>query len=282
LQSTIQHQYSDGLTFLGNYTWAHCLDDAFGTIGQFRAGGYRNPNLLGFSYDYGACVQDVRQRFTFNAQYELPFGHGKRFMNRTGFVDQVIGGWKGSLLFVAQAGLPVFLNSSNQGESYPFKIGDPFKAGGTPKADNTQNGFICATQTRTLQSWYNPCAFANPPIAVPDTTAGCPSGPAGTLPANEVCASKAGILPFGPRGRVSIPGPGYNKTDFSLFKNFTIPYREMKLQFRTDVFNIFNHPSFGIPNNGLTGATASSIRSTLFGGETPDARAIQFALRLTF
>ncbi len=279
LQATIQHHYSDGLTFLGNYTWSHCLDDAFGTIGQFRYGGYRNPNFLGFRYDYGTCVQDVRQRFTFNTQYELPFGHGKRFINRTGVVGQALGGWKASLLFVAQSGLPVFLNSSNQGESYPIRIGDPFKPGGTPDP-NLQVGFVCATQTRTLQSWYNPCAFENPPIVVANPPGGCAG--AAPAPPGQVYLCNAGLVPFGPKGRVSLPGPGYNKLDASLFKTFALPFHESKLQFRTDVFNILNHPSFGIPNNGLRGATASSITNTLFSGQTPDSRAIQFALKFTF
>jgi len=281
LQATLQHQFSQGLTYLANYTWAHCMDDAFATIGQARYGGYRNPNLLGFGYDYGACTQDVRQRFTFSGQYELPFGHGKRYLNQTGVLDKVAGGWKGSLVFVASSGQPVFLNSSNQGGSYPFRIGDPFAPGGSPATDGTQNNFVCAAQTRTLQSWYNPCAFKNPPIAVADSTPGCPGFP-GTLGANEVCLSQAGLLPFGPRGRVSVEGPGFNKIDMSLFKNFAIPFHESQLQFRTDIFNVLNHPSFAIPNNGLGGATASVITNTLFSGETPDARVIQFALRYSF
>jgi hypothetical protein len=257
------------------------MDDAWATIGQARYGGYRDPNFLGFGYDYGACVTDVRQRVTFSGTYALPFGHGKRFLNNTGLLDKVAGGWKGSLLFVAQTGLPVFLNSSNQGESYPFRVADPFTSGGTPATDGTQNSFVCATQTRTVQSWYNPCAFKNPPIAVADSTPGCPGVP-GTLAPNEVCLSKAGLLPFGPKGRASVEGPGYNKVDMSFFKNFKIPFRESQLQFRADIFSLLNHPSFAIPSNGLSGSTASTIMNTLFSGETPDARLIQFALKYSF
>lgn len=283
LQATLQHQPSGGLSYMANYTYAHCMDDAWATIGQARYGGYRNPNFLGFGYDYGACVQDVRQRITFSGTYELPFGHGKRFLNNPGKLDKVAGGWKGSLLFVAQTGLPVFLNSTNQGESYPFRVGDPFASSATsaPATDGTQNNFVCATQTRTIQSWYNPCSFKNPPIAVSDVTPGCPGVP-GTLGPNQVCLSQAGLLPFGPKGRVSVEGPGYNKVDMSLFKSFAIPFRESQLQFRADIFNVLNHPSFAIPNNGLQGAAGSAITNTLFSGETPDARVVQFALRYSF
>lgn len=289
LQATLQHQFSHGFSYLANYTWAHCMDDAFAPIGQARYGGYRNPNLLGFSYDYGACVQDVRQRVTFEGTYELPFGNGKRFLNQSGWVNQVVGGWKGSAVFVAQTGLPVFLNAT-RGGGYPFRIADPFKNGGSPATDGTQNGFTCAAQTRTIQSWYNPCSFANPPLAYAQpgfpTDTSCPSTPA-PEPApgytNTVWISCSGLKAYGPRGRVSVAGPGYNKFDMSLFKNFPIPFHESQLQFRTDIFNVLNHPSFAIPNNSLNGGpSGAAITNTLFSGETPDARVIQFALRYSF
>ena len=131
LQAKLDKRYSNGLYFLAGYTWSHCLDDAFGPIGQSAYGGYRNPNFLGFRYDYGACTQDTRNRFTFSPQYELPFGAGKRFLNHGGLVNQVAGGWKTSFIFQVQSGAPVFVTSSNQGGSYPVRICDPLKAGGT-------------------------------------------------------------------------------------------------------------------------------------------------------
>lgn len=289
LQATFKHQIANGLTYLANYTWAHCMDDSFAPIGQARYGGYRNPNLLGFSYDYGACTQDVRQRFTLNGTYELPVGNGKRFLNRTGVANEILGGWKGSAVFVAQSGLPVFLNAT-RGGGYPFAIADPFKSGGTPATDGTQNGFTCAANTRTIASWFNPCSFANPPLAYaptgwPTNTA-CPSTPA-PEPApgytNTLWVTCGGLKPYGPRGRVSVAGPGYNKFDMSLFKNFSIPFRETQLQFRTDIFNVLNHPTFAIPNNSLNGGpSGAAITNTLFSGETPDARVVQFALRYIF
>ena len=86
LQTKIDKRYTNGLYFLGGYTWSHCLDDAFGPIGQSEQGGYRNPALLGIRYDYGACTQDVRNRGTINAQYELPLWPWQAFWER---------GWRG-------------------------------------------------------------------------------------------------------------------------------------------------------------------------------------------
>ena len=274
LQAKIDKRYSNGLYFLGGYTWGHCLDDAFGPIGQSAYGGYRNPNLLGFRYDYGSCTQDVRNRATLNAQYELPFGKGRMFADRGGVTDAVVGGWKASLVFQAQSGDPVFLTSTNQGGSYPIRIGDPFGTGGTPDPA-TQPNFVCATKTRTLQQWFNPCAFKNPPRAV--LTATDPSN-------NWINVSQAGLLPAGPKGRVGLPGPGFNEVDMSLFKNFLFHIRDMAptFQLRGDVFNVLNHPSFGNPGTGLSGANSQAINQTRFSALIPDARVIQVAGRFTF
>jgi Carboxypeptidase regulatory-like domain len=271
LQAKIDKRYSNGLYFLAGYTWAHCLDDAIGPIGQAEDGGYRNPTALGFRYDYGDCTQDVRNRFTFSPQYDLPFGSGKRFLNHKGIVNEAVGGWKTSFIFQVQSGDPVFITSSNQGSSYPETIGNPFAAGGVADPA-TQPQFVCATKTRTLQQWFNPCAFKNPPQAAQV------SNPASNL----IAASSAGLIPFGPPGRVGVTGPGFNKLDMSLFKSFAIPFHDSSLQFRADAFNLLNTPSFGNPNSSLTGSSGQAITSTRFSGLIPSGRVIQLALRLAF
>jgi hypothetical protein len=282
MQAKIEKRYAAGLYFLAGYTMSHCLDDSFGPIGQAQQGGYRNPNLLGLRYDYGSCTQDVRNRVTLNGQYELPFGKGKKWAGKNAIADKVIGGWKASLVFQAQSGNPIFLTSSNQGSSYPYQLQDPFATGaplglsavgdGT-SASAAQNSFVCATKTRTLAQWYNPCSFVNPPTVV--------SSGANTAQ-NQINAANAGLIPSGPRGRVGLYGPGFNKVDLSLFKNFAMPFRESSLQLRADGFNVLNTPSFGNPNNSLGGTQGQAITTTRFSAISPNARVIQVAARLTF
>jgi hypothetical protein len=272
LQAKLDKRYSNGLSFTAGYTWAHCLDDAFGPIGQSEQGGYRNPIALGFRYDYGSCTQDVRNRVTFAPQYDLPFGHGKALLNKAGIVNEVVGGWKTSLIFQAQSGNPIFLTSTNQGSSYPIQIGDPFAPGGTADPA-TQPNFVCATRTKTLAQWFNPCAFKNPPQAT--------TGP--TDPSNNLLnTSVAGLLPFGPRGRQSVRGPGFNKVDMSLFKAFAIPVHQASVELRADAFNVLNHPTFGNPGSGLSGGDSQQVGGTRFSGILPDARVIQVSARLSF
>ncbi len=267
-QLTVERRMQNGLSFLGAYTWSHALDDAPTLLGGTGLGGYRNWRALGLGYDYGNSPIDVRQRFVLNGQYELPFGHGKKYMNGSGLANEVVGGWSASMVFRVQTGQPVDIYANNNaggtGTAVPYLLFNPFRTGGTATSTNS----VCATKTHTLGSWFNPCAFANPTQAT----------------------STGDLAAYGPPGRLTVYGPGYNRTDLSAFKNFDL-FRETSLQFRTDVFNLWNTPAYGQPGN-TTGGGFGQIVSERFGstggqysataGESPDARVIQFALKYIF
>jgi hypothetical protein len=88
-----------------------------------------------------------------------------------------------------------------------------------------------------------------------------------------------------------ITGPGFRRLDLSLFKDFKLSERFM-LQFRSEFFNVLNHPNFNAPGFGGNGVVAvggaGNFTSSNFGeiGSTRDApydpRQIQFALKLYF
>jgi hypothetical protein len=92
-------------------------------------------------------------------------------------------------------------------------------------------------------------------------------------------------------GPTQVPGPGFHRLDFSLFKDIPLTER-FRLQFRTEIFNVFNHPNFNAPGFGGNGVVAISgsgnFTSKNFGeiGSTRDApydpRQIQFALKLYY
>jgi hypothetical protein len=115
----------------------------------------------------------------------------------------------------------------------------------------------------------------NAAFAVPCTFAPTPTAP-----------GKYPIVPGrchpGSAGRDSLPGPDFVNTDFSLLKNTKITER-LNLQFRTEVFDLFNHPNFGNPTNTATSAAFGKILSTRFPvGDFGSARQIQFALKVLF
>ena len=81
---------------------------------------------------------------------------------------------------------------------------------------------------------------------------------------------------YGNAGRGILYGPGHVNFDTSLSKRFAVVGRS-NLEFRWDVFNLFNHPGFGFPNSAIGNATAGRITTTIV-----DNRSMQFALKLNF
>jgi hypothetical protein len=268
LQAKLQKRMANGMNFLASYTYAHSLDDAPTPLGSTGDAGYRNTNLIPIREDYSNSPWDTRQRFTFNGYYELPFGKGRKYLNRGGVVDEVIGRWAGNMTFFAQTGNPFTVGPNNSGPSgvgtRAIVIANPFKAGGTPNATNP--GVTCAPKTRNLTNWYNPCSFANPP-----------SGTNITAPITD----PATVLMYAGGVRNNVFGPGYERINTSLFKDFTT-WREEYLEFRADIFNLLNTPAYGTPNGSINsnGGLISSPRT--FQNFTPDARFFQLSLKYAF
>jgi hypothetical protein len=130
LQGTLERRFSNGVSFLGSYTWSHSLDDAREPLPSAGDGGDRMYNVLGLRDDYANSPFDARQRFTFTGTYELPFGAGRRYLNKRGVLDTVAGGWNLTLLFRTQKGNPFTVGSNtptvNGGGAFPYLIADPF------------------------------------------------------------------------------------------------------------------------------------------------------------
>ncbi len=218
-----------------------------------------------------------------NGNYELPFGRGRQYLNSGGIADYVIGGWSSSFVLRAQTGEPITigtnsLTSPTGSGINAIRIGDPFKGGGSPNSTNP--GVTCPTKVRTVQNWYNPCAFANP---IPDnltySSSFYPDGTGHQIP-NTVTGIAA--LPYVGSARGQTYGPGYERFDASLFKSFPT-FREQNLQFRADIFNVLNTPAYGDPSNGgISGNGGQITGSRYFQANTPDSRFFQFALKYTF
>ena len=286
LQAKLQKRFSKGLNFLATYTWAHALDDSPTPLGSSGDGGYRNTNLVPIRQDYSNSPFDVRHRFTFNAYYELPFGKGRAYMNRGGILNQVAGGWATNLTFFAQTGNPFTVYPNNTGVSgggrRAILIGDPFAAGGSPPPSNPN--VTCATSTRNKEHWFNPCAFANP-VSGDEVSPGPYNGsdttpmPGYKYPVKVTDSAQVQQLLGGRRNQIY--GPGYKRINMSVFKNFPT-FRQQYLQFRADIFNLFNTPSLGTPNGSIDSNGGQITGPRFFQNFTPDARFIQFALKYEF
>ncbi len=273
-QGTLQKRYANGLDFLATYTWSHSLDDSIQPLGGY-GGPYRNTNLVPITDDYSNSEFDVRQRFTFNGFYQLPFGAGRTHMNHPGIANIIAGDWAADLTFSAETGQPFNItpdiSTASGGNAFAIVTQHNYYApGGTPNATNPS--VTCAAHTKNTKNWYNPCAFSNP---LPGST--IPRSGAGSLVSNY-----SQVLAYLGGKRNEIYGPGYERIDMSIFKNFPT-YHSQYLEFRTDIFNVLNTPAYGNPsvtNDNTNGGQITTARS--FQAFMPDARFFQFSAKYVF
>ncbi|MGC8551109.1 MAG: hypothetical protein ACP5M4_15625 [Acidobacteriaceae bacterium] len=221
----------------------------------------------------------MRQRFTLSGDYVLTFGKGKALLNRGGLLNEALGGWSSDLVFYAMTGNPFTVSPDNAGANgattgRAILIGNPYASGGT--ADVSNAGTVCVSSTKNIDHWFNPCAFANPL-------------PGGDIPNTQTAQNPVGtpirgiapVLKYLGSARNQIYGPGYERINMSVFKNFTT-YHSHYLQFRADIFNLFNTPAFSNPS-GTDSSSGGQITSTRsLGSFTPNARFVQFALKYYF
>jgi hypothetical protein len=255
LQVKLVKRFADGLNLQAGYTWAKDIGDSCGDPGCAI------QNTYDLQAERGLEEPDFRHRFTLSGLYELPVGRGRHFgSDWLGLKDYVLGGWQLSSIVTIRSGEAETaymgagdLSNTNSFGYRPDQIANPtdFSSGiaeqallGCPHPGH-----------RSLNCWYNPAAFATPPLAPGQVNAHV----------------------FGQSGQGDIRGPGQVNVDFGIRKQFPVTERQ-KLEFRTEFFNAFNHPQFEIPNSNPDSPGGASITSTL-----PDnQREIQFSLRYTF
>ncbi len=229
LQVNAQKRFSAGFSMNLSYTWGRAMGEGYG---RNEAGGaipnsYQNPkDRASEKTRYGF---DFQHSLVFSTLYELPTISA--FKENAG--KHIFGGWQVNGIMVLRTGLPFSVTQGNtintiEGHVRPDLIGNP-------KLDNP-----------TVDKWYNPDAYRVVTCAQPGGT------DAAGVTRNAYLAQ---FCHYGSAGHAVLEGPGFKNVDFSLLKN--IMFKEkVKLQFRTEIFNIFNTPQFGIPNNGLNGAPA--------------------------
>jgi Carboxypeptidase regulatory-like domain/TonB-dependent Receptor Plug Domain len=271
LQTKVEKRYANGLAFLFAYTYSKTLSDALDLLNGGSLSGFRAPEVpgLGPKFDYGPADFDVRQVLHFSGTYDLPFGTGKHFLGSSGkAMNYLVGGWSTNYILTLQGGQPITL-SCPSATTAGTNCNDVRVPG--------QNPDLGIHITANGPRWFNnPAAFQQP----------CPLGAAAT----PGCIPLTGSAVLGASQGTTV-GPGFHRLDFSLFKDITFSNR-FRGQFRTEFFNIVNHPNFSAPGFGGNGVVAISgstnFNNSNFGliGSTRDnpndPRQIQFAFKLYF
>jgi len=284
LQTKIEKQFTDGLNFLGTYTWSKTLSDANDLLNGNNLGGYRAVDVPGFGIgkDRGLAVFDIRNVFHLSGGYALPFGKGKHYMGDSGtLANALFGGWSVNAIVTLEGGQPVTIScpvSTTSGTGC-FALRVP---GQDPKLG------LHIDSNRKLSWLGNPAAFTQPCVlgGSPGATVPIPNSVPGCIPLNGFGALGGGLSTF--------TSPGFHRLDFSTFKDFKVSER-FTMQFRAEFFNILNHPNFNAPGFGGNAVVAVPNSTNFlpgsnssFGeiGSTRDApydpRQIQFALKLYY
>jgi len=233
-----------GLYALLGFTWARNFDSGLNDGVGTSTGTTYWPLPGTQKADWALSQIQLNDNFTASVIYDLPIGRGKRFGgNWDGPVNAILGNWQLNVIEKATSGFPVFMIASNNQSGVNFT---------DDGASTNRPNQICDGRSShpTLGKWFNTQCFVDPP-----------AGELGNAP------------------RTPVYGPNFVNTDFSAVKHFPLPWREgMRLDFRAEFFNIFNHPQFFVPNSDVDSpATFGIVNSTVNNG-----RLIQFALKLSF
>jgi hypothetical protein len=187
-------------------------------------------------------LYDTPHRAVISYIVDLPFGKGQKFgANTTGVAGKLISGWGVNGISTFQSGNPLPISvGSNTSNS--------FGGGQRPNRTSTPIDVSGSAQSR-INQWFNVAAFATP---APFT--------------------------FGNASRTmpDMRSQGIANFDFTVFKNTKITER-FGIQFRAEVFNLFNRVRFGYPGTAL-GTPQFGIVSSQFN----DPRLVQLALRAQF
>jgi hypothetical protein len=244
MQLNMTRNFDHGLFFAFNYMWSHAIND--GSVG---AGEADTPqNIACYRCDRSNSDDDVRHTANSSLVYQLPFGQGRRFLNSGGVMNQFLGGWEISNLFIARSGLPINVTISRTAKSLP-------DGNNTNQRPNLVPGVSIYPAHRTPQNWLNLAAFTAPA-----------AGTWGTTPKNVAV------------------GPNQWQDDMALDKDFHFTER-ISLNMRAEAFNLFNRAQWGQPNSNFSSSSSfGTITSMLNSGTTGTgtARELQFAARLSF
>jgi hypothetical protein len=246
-----------GLYGLVAYTYSRTYDNGLsdGLGSELSAPYFPLPNWG--NLDWSLSQINLDQSFSGSVIYNLPFGKGRTFgSNWNQVTDTLLGGYQVTLIERISSGFPVPLIDSNN------QSGTTFNTGGNDNNYNRPNqisGCNPYASNHSQHQWINAACFAAPPVGE-----------------------------LGDAARVPVSGPDFVNSDFSVIKDFPLPWHEHQagLNFRAEFFNLFNHPEFGMPINDLNyGSPAPGTVSSSFGSVNStvnNPRLVQLALKLTF
>ncbi len=252
LSVRVEHRFTSGLYFLNSFTWEGAIGDSEQALEYYANYYAANPqNIQNLVAEAGPSSFDVKFNNVTSLVYMLPVGKNRKYASSVNPVlDAVIGGWELSTINTAHTGTPlnVFYQASGNNTNAVSGIGlSSDYRGEVFLRPNVSGSSVSQSEGQLINNYFAGYTFTTPP----------------------------GTAPFGDLGRNAFRMPNFEQWDFAADKNFQIR-ESMRLQFRSEFFNVTNHTNFGIPNTITTNTSFGQIRTTF------PARQIQLALKLIF
>ena len=261
LQVKMIKKFSGKSMIDANYTWSRGLTNAQTDYSSAPENSY---NL---SQNYGPSAYNRNDILTLDGIWDLPW---KR--DQQGVLGHIIGGWEMSGVYAVNSGLPLTVTMSGNGSTLSYggltSVYNPVLANGGVGNDSAGLGIIGPSAAglrpnvvlnpssgygqvnlRKRLNWFNRTAFVAPSAA-----------------SFQVGNEKTGM----------IDGPGYNRLDVGLFRNFRL-FRESVFQLRGEGYNILNHTNWATV--GTTATTSSTFGQAT---ATRDPRILQVGGKLNF
>jgi len=256
LVTTGRYQGRHGIFLQASYTFGKSIDNSSSwSTPSGQPGNIADPRSL--SLDRGPSNFDLRHRAVFTYVIDVPAGPGHRMLGwNNGISRQVFGGWQISGITTVQSGAPFTVyNNATDFSGFNQTSDRPDVAGTGPLTQDNRN----------VDAAFDTTFFSKTP----------PTGRVGTA------------------GRDQFYGPGLVNFDFAAAKSFALHTERLRLQFRGELFNIFNHTNFSNPTSNQSSSSFGKITSTvgsavatavgttagLVGG---GPRVVQLSMRLIF
>jgi hypothetical protein len=242
MQMKLEKRLRGGGTVVAAYTWSKVISDV-DTVTSWLDSTGQFQDFNNRRMERSLLGNDVPQHLVVSYVLDLPVGWGKRFLgNVNGVADKLVSGWGVNGVSTFQSGFPLGISTNTN-------LTNSFGGGSRPNVVAGCDTSVSGSAQSRLNKWFNTSCYTSPPA-----------------------------FTYGDESRLdsTLRTAGINNWDFALFKTTAITER-VGLQFRTEVFNVFNRVQFGAPNL-LVGNPSFGVVSSQ--ANTP--RLIQFALRLIY
>jgi len=250
LQMALNKSMSKGLFLKGAYTWSKSINMS----DEDGWAGLPLTNLESqLDRNRALAGYDRTHMFIMSWVYELPIGKGKA-LGMSGLADKITGGWRLNGVYSSYSGTPFTVSAATTSLNAPGssqtadQIGELVKIGGVGPGTE----------------YYSVNSFRDPNFQRASTS-----------------------FRFGAMGRNAVRGPGFQKADLAMFKDFKFTERFM-LQFKAEAFNFTNTPRFGNPAANVSSATIdaaggiTNANNFMAITSAEGERKFRFGLRLTF